>query len=412
MCAELVAEAVDVARDRHRGGVAERAQALAEDAVADVEQQLEVGLRRVPVLDPVQKLHHPARPLAARRALPARLVLVELGDAQAELHHAGAVVDHDHRAGAEHRAGPGDRVEIEARVELVGREHRHRRAARNDRLQLPPTRDAAAEVVDQLAQRRAERHLVVAAPDDVSREGEDARAGGVRNAELRVLGTAQLDDLRDGRDRLDVVDQRRRRIEPLHGRERRLRARLAALALERLEQPGLLTADVGTGTAVENHRRVSQQPLAARLVQRAPQDLELRQVLASDVDEDVLRLDGVGGDQAALDEAVWDREHDLAVLERARLGLVGVDDEIGRLPGALGEEARLAPHREASAAAATDLCGEQLVQHLLGLEAARPLEHRVAADRAVLTDPGEVAPLFGPGEDDPAALVSHCAAPR
>ena len=43
---ELVAELVDVARDRHRGRVAERAEALAEDPVADVEQQVELGLLR------------------------------------------------------------------------------------------------------------------------------------------------------------------------------------------------------------------------------------------------------------------------------------------------------------------------------------------------------------------------------
>ena len=51
----------------------------------------------------LEDLHHPARPLAARRALAARLVHVELRDPQAELHHAAAVVDHDHRAGAEER---------------------------------------------------------------------------------------------------------------------------------------------------------------------------------------------------------------------------------------------------------------------------------------------------------------------
>ena len=35
---ELLAELRHVARDRHRGGVAERAEAVAEDPVADVEQ--------------------------------------------------------------------------------------------------------------------------------------------------------------------------------------------------------------------------------------------------------------------------------------------------------------------------------------------------------------------------------------
>src|SRR5438067_9744326 len=100
---ELVAELVDVAGDRHRGRVAERAEALAEDAVADVEQQVELALLCAPVLDLVQELHHPARPLAARRALAARLVHVELRDAEPELNHAGPVVDHDHGARAEHR---------------------------------------------------------------------------------------------------------------------------------------------------------------------------------------------------------------------------------------------------------------------------------------------------------------------
>ena len=41
---ELGAELVDVARDRHGGRVAERAEALAEDAVADVQQQVELAL--------------------------------------------------------------------------------------------------------------------------------------------------------------------------------------------------------------------------------------------------------------------------------------------------------------------------------------------------------------------------------
>src|SRR6266508_2200211 len=69
---ELVAELVDVAGDRHRRRISERAQALAGDPVADVEEQVELGLLRAPVLDLVQQLNHPARPLAARRALAAR----------------------------------------------------------------------------------------------------------------------------------------------------------------------------------------------------------------------------------------------------------------------------------------------------------------------------------------------------
>src|SRR3954447_9780915 len=75
---ELVAELRHVARHRDRGRLAERAEALAVDPVAHREQQVELVLRGVARLELAQDLRHPARALAARRALPARLVLVEL----------------------------------------------------------------------------------------------------------------------------------------------------------------------------------------------------------------------------------------------------------------------------------------------------------------------------------------------
>ena len=53
-------------------------------------------------------------------------------------------------------------------------------------------------------------------------------------------------------------------------------------------------------------------------LERVAQDLELALVLASDVDEDVLRLDPVRGDEAALEEAEGHAQHDLPVLERTR----------------------------------------------------------------------------------------------
>jgi hypothetical protein len=53
--------------------------------------------------------------------------------------------------------------------------------------------------------------------------------------------------------------------------------------------------------------------------------------LAADVDERVLGLDGVRGDDHALDQLVRRREHERDVLAGARLALVGVDDEVARL---------------------------------------------------------------------------------
>ncbi len=75
--------------------------------------------------------------------------------------------------------------------------------------------------------------------------------------------------------------------------------------------------------------------------------------------------------------------HQLAVLERAWLGLVGVAHEVlGHV--AVGQERDLAPHLEAGAAAAADARLHDLRQHVLGGHAQRPPQHVVAA--AALVD--------------------------
>jgi NADH-quinone oxidoreductase subunit F len=61
----------------------------------------------------------------------------------------------DHRSGAEHRAHLRHRVEVERCVDLVGAHDGNRRAAGDDRLQLTPAWNAATEIEDQRAERRA-----------------------------------------------------------------------------------------------------------------------------------------------------------------------------------------------------------------------------------------------------------------
>src|SRR4029077_7988383 len=75
----LVVPLVEVALHRPHGEIAERAKRLALDPVADLPQQVEVVGLTVAALDLLEDLYQPARPLAAGRALPAGLVLVELG---------------------------------------------------------------------------------------------------------------------------------------------------------------------------------------------------------------------------------------------------------------------------------------------------------------------------------------------
>src|SRR5438270_10477974 len=93
---ELVAEHAHGRDDRGGDGRAEHADRCLlwrpgqtrGDVVADVEQEVEVLLAAGALLDAVHHLVEPARALAARRALTARLVVEEAGDAPRRPHRA------------------------------------------------------------------------------------------------------------------------------------------------------------------------------------------------------------------------------------------------------------------------------------------------------------------------------------
>ena len=147
--------------DRADRTVGQGAERPAEDVVADVVEHVEVALLPAALLEVGQGLHQPPGALAARRALAARLVLVELGPAQHGPHHAGGLVEDLQRAGAEHRARRADTLEVEGYVEVLGGEQRGAGAARGPELQLVALAHAAGEV-DQLAQGDAQRCLELA----------------------------------------------------------------------------------------------------------------------------------------------------------------------------------------------------------------------------------------------------------
>ena len=150
--------------------------------------------------------------------------------------------------------GLGHRVEVVGDVEVVPGQHRRARAAGEPELDLAAARRAAGQAVDDLPRRDPELDLVVAraltspeietslVPVEVSVPSLAYSSPPIR----MMCGTVAQ--------RLDVVDQRRSVVQALDRRERRLQPRVAALALQRVEQPGLLAADVGAGAAVQDQR--------------------------------------------------------------------------------------------------------------------------------------------------------------
>ena len=122
---------------------------------------------------------------------------------------------------------------------------------------------------------------------DVARDAEEARV-------RRVLAE---DDVRHVEQRLDVVHHSRLAVQTDLDRERRLVARLAAVALDRLEQRRLLAAHVRAGADAE----LDLDP-DVRLVDRVLQALVGERVLGADVDEGALAAGRERGDRDRLDQ--------------------------------------------------------------------------------------------------------------
>ena len=176
---------------------------------ADADQQVDVAHLPFAALDPGQDLVQPVAPFAARRALAARLVLVEVQQVLRRPHHAGRLVHHDDAGRAEHRSRLRDVVEAGRDVELIGQQDRHRRPAGDDRLQRAAVADAAGVLEDQLLQRRLHRRFEDAGLLDVAADAEQLRPAVLLGTERgEPLGAVQQ-DRRQVAERLDVVDRGR-----------------------------------------------------------------------------------------------------------------------------------------------------------------------------------------------------------
>src|SRR5207344_1211585 len=118
--------------------------------------------------------------------------------------------------------------------------------------------------------------------------------------------------------------------------ERRLVARLALLALEGFEERCFLAADVGAHSVVRVQVEIeaaaqdvpSEVAGLARFLERLLEDLVLVPDLAVEVVVTHGRADRIPRDDHSLDQDVGVVADDVAVLESARLALVGIADDV------------------------------------------------------------------------------------
>src|SRR5260370_20437580 len=214
-------------------------------------ENAELELRAFVREDAVVCAHRPVAADAARRALAARLKGVEAQQPGGRLDDAVRVVHHDDAARPAHRPERLETIEVGRGVQHRGGEDFGGRPARPEHFQLASGQHAAREPFDDVAVCDADHYLEVAGFLNVAADGHHARSLRLLGAAARVLGAAVADGPAHRRERLDGVDRGRQPPRTLDGGKWGTGARLGPLALERLEQCGLLAADVGAVASIQ-----------------------------------------------------------------------------------------------------------------------------------------------------------------
>src|SRR5271169_288218 len=361
---DLRTEVPQQALYRPGGAVAEGADRVALDLGGDFHQHVDLALLGAAFRHAVEHAPHPAHALAARRALAATLVLVEIGYARHRFDDVVGLVHDDHGGGAERGLLVAAAVEIhQERIALIGTGgyERHRRAARNDGEQIVPAAAHAAGVpLDQFAQRNAHILFDIARTLDMTRNAIELGAGIVGAPDAGEPGGAAPHDVGHLRDGLDIIDGGRAAIEAHIGRERRLQPRLAFFAFETFQKRRLLAADIRAGAVMHDDVEIPTVDIVladelgvTSLLDGGFDALALADEFAADVNVAMVRRHGAAGDQAAFDQQMRIVPHHFAVLAGAGLGLVGIDDEIMRPPvRLLGHERPFQPGRKSGTATA------------------------------------------------------------
>src|SRR5260370_9487336 len=139
--------------------------------------------------------------------------------------------------------------------------------------------------------------------------------------------------------RCHILDDRWSPPEPANLAERRLRSRMRALPFECIQQSGLFATDVTTSAGVKINFKTVVRPedVAAKIIaclcfgDRSAEAVVGALVLASQKYVTDIGLNGVCRNNHAFDQLVRIPFHQRAVLERSRLHLVGVRNEVLRM---------------------------------------------------------------------------------
>jgi hypothetical protein len=205
---DLVAVVSDETLDWPGSGIAQGADGVTLDLLGELPQHVDLGVVSLANFHALERVGQPAGSLAARSALSAALVLVELAQPQDRLDDVGRIVHHDHRRCPQPALQLPQGVEVHQHIlaELLGQQP-HRRSSRDDGLEVvPPSDNSSAVPVDEFSQRNRHFLLDRAGVVDVPRNAEQLGAAVVGTAEGGEPAGASSHDGGADRHGFDVGD--------------------------------------------------------------------------------------------------------------------------------------------------------------------------------------------------------------
>lgn len=322
-------------------GIVRTANSVTLNLLGQLLQHINLTLSSLSLLKSLHDLLRPLAALSARCALAATLVSVEVAETADTSNNIGTLVHDNDGSGTETRLAILEGIKVHQLfvADVLG-ENGSGRTTGDDGLEVvPSTSDTTTVLLNQLSER--DGHLLFDSDGvvDVAGDTEELSALVSLTTEASKPASTSSANSRSDSDSLDIGDSGGASEKTDSSRERGLKTRLSGLALEGLDQRGLFTTDVGTGTSVDENIEIvtriagvlANQSILISLVNRVLENGGLVDEFASDVDISSGCVHRSAGNETALDQLVWVLSHNLSIFARSGLAFVGIDDEISGL---------------------------------------------------------------------------------
>ena len=333
---EFMAKMAQRGKDGVRGGLAEPAERRVADHPSQFVQFVEVLLTTLAFGDARESAQGLVQSHPARRAFAAGFRAGELDEIAGDIDHAVVVVHHHHAARTHDRTEFSQRFEINRRIEHIVRNAAAGRSAGLHRLDVVAGHAATTRIVDELAERGAERHFNQTGVHHLADEGEDLGSGTGLAADLGEPRRTFGNDGRDIEPGLDIVDVGRMAPQAFLRGIRRTRTRAAGLSFQRTDESGLFAANESAGSLdqfdveVETapHDVLAQDAVVPGLRDGQIEPMDRQRIFGADIDDPMGGTGDVAADRHAFQQRVGIALQLVAVHVGARIALIGVADQV------------------------------------------------------------------------------------